>query len=79
MLAVEIIVIGNIDEKWGEWLGGLKVAPCEADRTALNGVLPDQAALYGILARIRDLGLSLASLSAEPIDQDAMGVIEEGV
>jgi len=62
MLAVEIIVIGRIDKEWCEWLGGLEMNSAGLDQTVLTGILPDQAAVYGIIARLRDLGIPLSSV-----------------
>ena len=62
MLKVEIIIQGCIDKEWAEWLGGLTVTHSEQGQTALSGVLPDQAAVYGVIARLRDLGIPLSSV-----------------
>ncbi len=62
MRGVEITVKGRIDPSWSEWLGGLSVTHADDDETVLRGQLPDQAALYGVLSRLRDLGLPLVSL-----------------
>ena len=70
MLAVEIIVIGRIDKEWCEWLGGLALTHTEPDQTVLTGVLPDQSAVYGVIARLRDLGIPLSSVSVEAIEMD---------
>jgi hypothetical protein len=58
-----IRVQGRLDEDWSDWLGGMTVA-VEGSHdgptiTTLTGVVPDQAALHGLLNRIRDLGLPL--------------------
>ncbi len=60
----EIEVEGYLDERWSEWFGELKIAHSEANRavTILTGEIPDQAALYGVLDRMRDLGLVLLSV-----------------
>ena len=59
MLNVEIRVKGRIDEHWSSWFEGLAVTHPAQGETVLTGEVVDQAALYGILARLRDLGLSL--------------------
>jgi hypothetical protein len=69
MLEIEIIIKGWLDQEWCEWLGGLKMAHFEPDQTLLNGVLPDQAAVYGIIARLRDLGLQLSSVKIRAIEK----------
>jgi hypothetical protein len=64
MLRVEIRIKGQIDEHWTEWFEGLTVAHVEENETILGGPVVDQAALYGLLAKLRDLGLPLISVSS---------------
>ncbi len=47
---------------WSEWFEGLSVDYTAAGETILTGPIPDQAALHGLLARIRDLNLTLISV-----------------
>jgi hypothetical protein len=54
-----IKVKGVLDEKWADWFDGLSIQPAANDETLLTGPVADQAALYGMLAKIRDLGLTL--------------------
>ena len=56
-------VKGRLDDRWSDWLGGLAVQRQEDGTTVLIGPVVDQAALHGIIARIRDLGLPLLSVS----------------
>ena len=51
-----IRVHGHLDPRWKEWFDGFLMTTIGED-TVLRGVVPDQAALHGILAKIRDLGL----------------------
>jgi hypothetical protein len=60
---VEIRVKGRIDERWSDWFAGLQIRHAEQDETILTGEVVDQAALYGLLAKLRDLGLALVSLT----------------
>lgn len=59
---VEIRVRGQIDKHWSEWFEGFEIAHGEADETVLTGQVPDQAALYGMLTKLRNLGLTLISV-----------------
>ncbi len=65
---VEIRVKGCIDEQWSEWFDGLTIAHSGQDETVLTGSIPDQSALYGLIARLRDLGVSLRSLNCVEIE-----------
>lgn len=55
----EIRVRGQLDSHWNVWFEGLKVTPLENGNTLIAGQVQDQAALHGILAKIRDLDLHL--------------------
>lgn len=62
MQKVEIRVKGRIDEHWSDWFEGLTIAHTDQGGTLLSGAVADQAALYGVLAKLRDLGLELVSV-----------------
>ena len=55
-------VEGHLDDRWSDWLGGLAVQRQEDGTTLLVGAVVDQAALHGVITRIRDLGLPLLSV-----------------
>jgi hypothetical protein len=56
----EILVEGILDDHWSAWFNGLDVSgDADVGITTIAGPLPDQAALHGLLAKIRDLGLPL--------------------
>ena len=58
----QIRLKGHLDEEWSDWFGGFAVSPRADDETVLTGSVADQAALHGLLARVRDLGLPLLSV-----------------
>jgi len=49
---------GHLDQHWSDWFAGFKIEHHSSD-TLLTGTVVDQAALHGILAKIRDLGLNI--------------------
>lgn len=59
----EIRVRGRLAADWADWLGGMQVVGIAAGETLIVGPLPDDAALYGLLNTIRDLGLSLLGVT----------------
>ena len=54
-----IRVKGNLEQKWSDWFDGFTITPQVNDETLLTGPVVDQAALHGLLAKIRDLGLPI--------------------
>jgi hypothetical protein len=54
----QIHIRGKLDPKWSEWFAGFSITHTNGE-TVLQGSVPDQSALYGILAKIHDLGLTL--------------------
>lgn len=63
-----ITVEGHLDDHWSELLGGLMVSHDDDGTALLTGMIPDQAALHGILAQIRDLGVILISVVPQSAD-----------
>lgn len=58
----EIMVGAVLSDQWADWFDGLELIQDEQENTCLRGILVDQAALYGVLGKIRDLNLILLSL-----------------
>lgn len=61
----EIKVKGHIDQQWADWFGELSISHDECGLTTISGMIVDQAALHGILAHLRDLGLPLIFLTVK--------------
>ena len=57
----EIRVKGILDERWTAWFGNLQVTS-DGEETVISGPVADQAALHGLLTKVRDLGLFLVSV-----------------
>lgn len=64
----QIRLKGHLDGRWASWFNDLTVIQAENGETVLTGPVPDQAALYGVLKKARDLGMSL--LSVRCLDND---------
>ena len=60
----EVRVVGHLDDHWATWLHGVTLLRHDDGTTVVTASLADQSELHGLLARIRDLGVPLLSLSA---------------
>jgi hypothetical protein len=67
MLRAEIRVKGQIDEHWSDWFQDLTITYTDKDETILTGDVVDQSALYGLIAKLRDLGLPLISVNSTEV------------
>ena len=63
MQEIEILLRGHIDRNWSDWLNELVIDHTEDGNTLLRGTIRDQAALYGLLSRLSELGFQLISVS----------------
>jgi len=55
-----------LDDRWASWFDGLSLTREDDGTTTLRGVVADQAELHGLLAKVRDLGVTLISVTREP-------------
>jgi hypothetical protein len=62
-----IRVEGRFDRRQADWFEGFAIRPVGEGETVLTGFLPDQAALHGLIKKLRDLGVSL--ISVNPADE----------
>ncbi len=62
-LIYEIRVAGHLSPQWMDWFEGLTVTLEESGSTLLSGPVADQAALYGLLKKVRDTGLTLVAVN----------------
>jgi hypothetical protein len=71
----EIRLKGHLDDRWTDWFEGLTISLEEDGDTLLTGPVVDQAALHGLLKKVRDLGLPLVAFSLiEPGQADQSDV-----
>ena len=64
----EIRVQGHLDQHWSEWFDGLTISHESDGSTLLRGPLVDEAALHGVLIKVRNLALPLLAVSREHTD-----------
>ena len=72
----EIRLKGHLDDRWSDWFGGLTITLEEDGNTLLTGPVVDQAALHGLLKKVRDLGMPLVSVS--PLEPDSSTTLGTG-
>ncbi|MBM4466458.1 MAG: hypothetical protein FJ014_13045 [Chloroflexi bacterium] len=65
----EIRLKGHLDCRWSDWFDGFAIHHQEDGTTLLTGAVTDQAALHGLLMKMRDLGLTLLSVNQVGVPQ----------
>ena len=73
----QIRVKGILDRRWSDWFDGFTITPQAGGETLLTGPVADQAALHGLLNKIRDIGLFLLSVQREGIEESSRGKSSE--
>ncbi len=63
MQRAEIHIEGRLDPLWVAWLDGFSLSYIGENETVLSGLVTDQATLYGLIAKLRDLGVTLLSVN----------------
>jgi hypothetical protein len=71
-MVYQIRIKGHLDHRWTDWFEGLTITQEEGGETLLTGPVVDQAALHGLLRKVRDLGMPL--LSVNPVGERRPGV-----
>ena len=72
-----IQIQGHLDSGWSEWFEGMTITTLESGDSVLTGDVVDQAALFGLLIKLRDLGLPLVAVN--PCSPDALAVFSEAL
>lgn len=66
----QIRIKGHLDCQWADWFAGLTITPAANGETVLTGPVVDQAALHGLLRKVRDLGMPLLAVNRVAPDPD---------
>ena len=75
-MVYQIRIKGHLGRQWTDWFEGLTITLEDNGDTLFTGPVVDQAALHGLLRKVRDLGMPLVSV--RPIRQDVSVATEEG-
>jgi hypothetical protein len=70
-MAYQIRIKGHLGPEWTEWFSGLAITLDDSGDTLLAGPVVDQAALHGLLRRVRDLGMPLVSVTPASVEKGA--------
>ena len=74
-MVYQIRIKGHLGREWTDWFGGLTITALDNGETLLTGPVIDQAALHGLLRKVRDLGMPLLSVACvKPGQAEALDV-----
>ena len=76
-MVYEIRIKGHLDRQWTDWFEGLTITLEDNGETLLTGPVVDQAALYGLLRKVRDLGTPLLSVNCVKAEEAGRSDITE--
>ena len=76
-LVYQIRLTGHLGRHWTDWFEGLTITSLDNGETLLTGPVVDQAALHGLLRKVRDLGMSLLSINRVHPDQAGAAEVKE--
>ncbi len=62
----EIRIQGRLGDRWAAWFDGMEIVTTDDGITLIRGRIADQAALHGLIQKVRDLGLTLLSVTPTP-------------
>jgi hypothetical protein len=71
MIVIEVTVKGQLNNQWSGWFDDLTISQSRHDETVITGLVADQAALYGVISHLRDLGLQLISVSSKEVEEES--------
>jgi hypothetical protein len=74
----QIEIEGHLDGRWQDWFDGLTVTRTDDGRTILSGPIRDQAALHGVLKKVRNLGMPLLAVNRVGPDQKDENLSQKG-
>ncbi len=77
-MVYQILLKGQLGSQWADWFEGLAVTLEEDGNTRLTGPLADQAALHGLLKKVRDLGVPLISVTPVPFNETHHNCTQQG-